>query len=666
MPFSSFVWHAHWLIAPPPNPADLLVNGKNNADDRISTTTILYYHFNDVWAYYIDTNTWEEIFPTGPLPPPMRNHTAAYDPINQRMVVSGGYSYWHVNTYIWTLSLVRGWETWDINAPTTGIFPGNFSDDEIFYSPSLKSIVGYKSSSTYMNSLFVWNMETGISREVSFSYRPSKRIYSAMVLDDARHRLLLYGGGEEYENSSIYNELWELNLTPGTEYWTLLPRLGNAPPAKWLLRPVIDPDRNCAIYYGGNSCPHFEDGDYSDSTYEFDLNSNTWNLAKTITPPSARGQYGSIWDPVTRQMFIFGGLYRVGPSMENVITYNEIWVYNSDTRSWFQQLPVGPKPRVRRRPTTVFDEANRRIIVFGGEAICPIVSQVQAAIKVPRNGRKIGGNRVTVMAEIVSGSIDKVREVLFQYRQPSITGEWKNITPAGDNHSNPDTDSPFFIHWDVTDLPEGQVNLRAVATDLWDAPDSAPDEITVIIDNKHPDTDETLTTDSHVRIEYETDQSALHDISVSDDYIGSHPNTVNANVRIRIPGSMIEEGVLLSATFQDLKDHPEWKPEGGAVGFVSVIHLDSQTSNRTLKSGEKSEIIIAYPDKDQDGIVDNTSIQENMLTIYSPDGDGGIEMLSGISVDPETNTVRGETSRLSYFIIGAKPIISPKLGFFLY
>ncbi|MCX7001218.1 MAG: hypothetical protein NT106_13135, partial [Candidatus Sumerlaeota bacterium] len=67
------------------------------------------------------------------------------------------------------------------------------------------------------------------------------------------------------------------------------------------------------------------------------------------------------------------------------------------------------------------------------------------------------------------------------------------------------------------------------------------------------------------------------------------------------------------------------------------------------------EIIVNYPDDNQDGVVDNTTINENTLKIYTPDGLGGLEELSDIVVDPVANTVRGTTSHFSYFVISGTP-----------
>lgn len=608
-------------------------------------------HFNDVWAFNLDTSAWEEILPAGFPPPPMRNHSMAYDPLRHRMIVIGGISSSGGVNGIWSLDLTHGAETWSPDGPTTGFFPTTLHGRDIKYNPATKSLVCAYTAYSGSQPLFLWNLETNISETFWLSPCPGVRAFSALVLDEARNRLLLYGGGDAV--NAVRDDLWALDLTPGSEAWTLLPRKGDAPPPKWLLRSTIDPVRETMILYGGNSFPNFTDGDYRDTTYELDLTSDTWKLVPTLTPPSARGQYAAVWDPVTRRQYVFGGLYRVGPNIENVITYNEIWVYDSDTQSWFQEVPVGAKPEIRRTPNAILDPVNRRIIVFGGEMIRSTTASLQAAIKVPRNGRKIGGNRVTIMAEIVAGSPADVREVRFQYRQPSIIGTWVDIPAAGANHPNPDSTSPYFVHWDVTGMPPGDVDLRAVAASLTGVIDSAPDDIVVTIDHANPQTFETTNSDGHVVLSYVVEPSGMNDIAVSDDRTSTYTNAVNANVRLRIPGDTLTTGTAVTVTFADLGQYPELDPQGGAIGFVASITVPP--GQEVFPPGKTVTLVFHYPDGDQNGIVDNTTIHESTLSIFTPDGFGGLEELENIQVDTVGNWVQGETSHFSLFVVSGNP-----------
>ncbi|MBN1902580.1 hypothetical protein JW926_14745 [Candidatus Sumerlaeota bacterium] len=618
-----------------------------------------YTHFNDVWAYYIDEDRWEEIHPAGDPPPPIRCHAAVYDPINQRMVISGGGTYHFDNPYsyiLFSLSLTKGSETWSWISPYSTGFPGNLWGEEMFYHPGMKSVIAYTRSDL---TLHIWNMETNVCDQVQLTTAPLTRTLAAMAFDEERDRILLYGGGDCELNGSngiIYDELWELKLAPGAQKWTKLPIPGDAPPKKWCARAVIDPSSDRLILYGGNSWPEFFDGDYKDTTYEMNLETLVWEKIDAITPPSARGQFAPVWDKVTSQMFLFGGLYRVGESMWNVITYNELWTYDLATKSWFQQLPQGYTPAIRRMPSAILDELNRRIIIFGGERILPS-HIVQAAIKIPRNRQKINGNSVTVMADIVTSDVCAVWDVRFQYRQPSVTGEWVDIIPTEPNHPNPDPDFPFFIHWDVTLLPEGEADIRAIARNLAGVSDPAPDDITVTITRLEYDTLENLSPNGHGILTYRIDNRKLADIGTCDT-IGAAGvgNASSANVRLRIPLEVFTTGTLVQATFLDLEDYPVWNLEDGALGYV--IDLNANGFQTNFDSGKKVKLIIQYPDQNQDGFIDGAMMREKSLEIYAADVQekGDYVILEDAVIDPFGNTISCETGFFSLFILKGDPL----------
>ena len=597
---------------------------------------------NDVWAYYVDENRWEKIEPGGVVPPPTKSHAAVYDPLNQRMVVSGGLM-WDV----YQLSLEKGSETWSEAYPSSGDFSKNLWGTEIFYSPSRKSLIAPNIPDQKLD---IWNLQTDHGTTVDLPHGPEKRYFIPMILDEKRQRILIYGG---FITDKVFNDVWELDITPGSERWKQLPRKGDAPPPKHLLRGCLDPVRDKFIMYGGNSHNTWRDGDYADTTYEMHLTSDTWQLVPTITPPSARGQYGVAWDDLTRQMYVMCGLYRVGPELENVITYNEIWVFDGDTQSWYQQIPPEPHPKIRRMATTVFDEKNRRIILFGGECTRPVI-QVKAAIKIPRNGRKISGNRVTVMAELIEGSINLVRDITFQYRRPSVTGKWANISAAGNNHPNPDEDFPYFIHWDVSEMPDGEVDIRAVATDVDNVSDPAPVDITVEVDHHNPHTTQTIQSNGHIRLDYRIDKCALADFGVSDDAMSEeYKNARNANVRIRIPGGALTTGTMVTAAFDDPGALSRLEPDNESIGYILDLSMDGK--HEKIPPGQYVTLMFDYPDNDREGWVDHTSIHENTLSIYVVEESGKMTELEDVRVNADDNCITGRSSRFSMFTIRGTP-----------
>lgn len=116
--------------------------------------------------------------------------------------------------------------------------------------------------------------------------------------------------------------------------------------------------------------------------------------------------------------------------------------------------------------------------VFAAAASTAALSSVRAAIKTPDSGKRIKGNSVTIVADLTSGTPSQVSQVRFQYRVQG-TSTWSDIAAANVAHPNPDPDAPYFVQADADAQGPGTYELRAVAYDLSNVPDSSP-AITVV------------------------------------------------------------------------------------------------------------------------------------------------------------------------------------------
>lgn len=89
--------------------------------------------------------------------------------------------------------------------------------------------------------------------------------------------------------------------------------------------------------------------------------------------PPARAGHSAVYDQANNRMIIFGGCG--GYCLPN---FNDVWVLeNADgiggTPTWTQLFPTGAAPAPRDNQTAVYDEANNRMIVFGGITCCTTV-----------------------------------------------------------------------------------------------------------------------------------------------------------------------------------------------------------------------------------------------------------------------------------------------------
>ncbi len=214
---------------------------------------------NDVWALDLSTSnaTWTQLTPTGGTPPTRVAHTAVYDPDNDRMVVFGG---------------------------GTGVAPG-------------------VNSSTAIWELSFASSAQGVWTERSPASPPAAREFTASVFDVPNRRMVIFGG---MTTGTQFDDVWSLDLTtPGSEVWTVLSPSGASPSARDEHSAVYDSRRGTMVVFGG-----LVGNSDTNDVYELDLTagSESWaKLAPTGTLPTARDSHVAVYDPEGRRMVVFSG-----------------------------------------------------------------------------------------------------------------------------------------------------------------------------------------------------------------------------------------------------------------------------------------------------------------------------------------------------------------------
>jgi len=131
---------------------------------------------------------------------------------------------------------------------------------------------------------------------------------------------------------------------------------------------VLDLTTNRMIAFGGV----IGIGPNSDQSKNFN---DVWRLGSGLAwtsvkplgkPPAARNGHSAVYDPASNRMIVFGGgLGFVSPCV------NDVWVLKhangeGGQAAWIQLSPNGGSPAPRLRHNAVYDSANNRMIVFGG------------------------------------------------------------------------------------------------------------------------------------------------------------------------------------------------------------------------------------------------------------------------------------------------------------
>ncbi|NQT95384.1 MAG: PKD domain-containing protein [Candidatus Omnitrophica bacterium] len=230
----------------------------------------------------------------------------------------------------------------------------------------------------------------------------------------------------------------------------------------------------------------------------------------------------------------------------------------------------------------------------------------QSNVSMPTENTSIYGNAVTLVAEVYPDDAG-VSSVMFQYNDGS---GWIDIglgTAA----------ASYTVAWDTTAL-SGSYQLRAVVNgDYTDA--SYAYKITNIeVTSTSPDILENTSGNTHTKqVAVPADQPT--DIIFPD------------GTRIEIPANAISQGSDVTVT-QTLD---------AGIGQISleVTGIDNFLKDVT--------VYLYYPDADNNGIVDGTSIDENTLVVAWQNDQGEWERLYNSVVHPVENYVSAQTNHFS-------------------
>ncbi len=207
------------------------------------------------------TPAWTKLTPTGGPPSPRNLHAAAYDAVNNRMMISGGLN------------------------------PCNASVDDVWVLSKANGLGG-----------------TPAWTQLSISgTTPTGRQGHSLNYDPTNNRLILFAG---YTSAGQTNDVWTLsrgNGIGGSSTWTRLSPTGSLPLPRSYCSAQYDASKNSLIFFGGSSSA----GNTNDLWVLSNANGSStpsWTrISTTGTLPSTRDTFGSGYRPANSSLMIFGG-----------------------------------------------------------------------------------------------------------------------------------------------------------------------------------------------------------------------------------------------------------------------------------------------------------------------------------------------------------------------
>src|SRR5262245_1416634 len=302
-------------------------------------------YLNDVWALDVNTLVWSQLTPAGMPPSPRGFHSAIYDAANVRMVVFGGFGGANLND-TWVLSLI-GSGAW---APllTVGGPPSARSSHTAIYDGGGRMYVFGGNDGVPKNDVWVLGLTSGTWVQITTSGGPPAPRYAHVAIYDAANaRIVIHGG-----NSAFLSDVWSLSLSTFT--WSPILTLpspdAGSPLGRYFHGAVYDAANQRMLMYGGS---------------ENSILGDTWALPLTglatwkALSPTIRYASHAAFDPARSRFVAYGGINQSGLVLE------DLWAWDFHG-FWTQLVPAGPKPPPRFLASWIYDRTNDRFVLFGG------------------------------------------------------------------------------------------------------------------------------------------------------------------------------------------------------------------------------------------------------------------------------------------------------------
>ncbi len=190
------------------------------------------------------------------------------------------------------------------------------------------------------------------SELVTTGESPGPRRGHSVVYDEVGDRVILFGG---WNLRTFLSECWVLSLD-GVPRWSRLETIGSPPPRSAHAAVFDSAARRMLVIGGADAMRRMND------VWALDLGGTpTWSqMTVAGLPPTARHSHSATFDPLNRQVLVFGG--------HDGALANDLWSLALGSTPAWSFVPTGVEvPAPRKDHVGLFDDIGRRMIVIGGE-----------------------------------------------------------------------------------------------------------------------------------------------------------------------------------------------------------------------------------------------------------------------------------------------------------
>jgi hypothetical protein len=251
---------------------------------------------DDLWAFSLRSERWHEVAVEGERPAPRWAASAVHDAVGDRMVLFFGNA-----------------------APAT---------DE------------------------VWALDLGSRRWSLLAAGPLAR-YDTAAATDGRGRAWIYGGfaGPQFRPDTPLGDLWELDIA--ADSWRPLPPGGEPPP----------PTTNAALAFHDGALYLLGGHDATGVTpgfWRYDLSRQEWRPLAADARPAAWTHHARAVDAVCSDLLLLGG------DDADAVEVPDLEAYRLGARPTLARLARTPAGVARHHAAMAFDPVTRQLVLFGG------------------------------------------------------------------------------------------------------------------------------------------------------------------------------------------------------------------------------------------------------------------------------------------------------------
>lgn len=313
---------------------------------------------------------WEPVPPLGDALLGVRGHAAALDPVNGRILITGGRTYYDLLDTVHAFDWVG--QTMTLLGPAGDVPAPRFDHTLVVDAAGQRALLfggqGYYELYADVIELDLTIPNGDWTALAPMGPGPTARHGHAALFDAAGERMLVIGGRTHYD---VLDDVWALDLSgPGDGVWQQLV-LGGAPPARHQAQLAWDPIAQVAYYGGGQG--YYE---LLEDMWQLDLSgAPTWSaLAPTGGAPTGVASGTWVWDSIAARLLQIDGhrFYDVQVEPQNIDLSGGL------PGQWVLPNPVGFPPPGVVDAALVFVPDVAQAYRFGGQAPYGLLDDVVA------------------------------------------------------------------------------------------------------------------------------------------------------------------------------------------------------------------------------------------------------------------------------------------------